>query len=223
MSRLPLSAAFLAAGFVAVLLASAARAAPLVDAAAQVPGLVVEMRYAGSHNFMRRPAPGYEAPRCMLLTSAAKALAAAQVALAADGFGLKVFDCYRPKRAVAAFVAWASEPDDPAAKAEFYPDLAKRDLFRLGYIARSSGHSRGTTVDLTLVDKASGRELDMGSPYDLFGERSHYAHPKIAPEARANRARLRAAMERAGFAPYAKEWWHFSARGAGPALDVPVK
>lgn len=205
--------------------ASAAQAAPhLVDAGQVVPGLVTEIRYAGSHNFVGRPIDGYEAPLCLLTPQAARALARAQVALAREGYGLKVFDCYRPRRAVADFVRWARDPDALAGKAEFYPEIDKRDLFRLGYIAAESGHSRGSTVDLTLVARASGAEVPMGTLFDLFSPRSGEGGA-IPPEASANRARLKAAMRRAGFAPYAQEWWHFTLRGEphrGAGFDVPV-
>jgi D-alanyl-D-alanine dipeptidase len=184
------------------------------------------MRYASSHNFMGRRVPGYDAPRCLLTREAASALARAQAALQADGYGLKVFDCYRPKRAVEAFVQWAADPNDTARKAEFYPEIEKKDLFRLGYIARQSSHSRGSTVDLTMVSLANGEEVDMGSAFDLFSPRSNFAHTGGSPEARANRARLRAAMEQAGFAPYETEWWHFTLKGEPfpeTAFDIPIR
>lgn len=212
----------------ALLLLSAvgvAHAAPdLVDASQVVPELVTEIRYAGSHNFVGRPIDGYAAPLCLLTPQAARALARAQAALAREGYGLKVFDCYRPRRAVADFVRWARDPDALAGKAEFYPQIDKRDLFRLGYIAAESGHSRGSTVDLTLVARASGAEIPMGTPFDLFSPHSGEG-AAIPPEASANRARLRRAMRRAGFLPYAQEWWHFTLRGEphrGPGFDVPV-
>ncbi|GJD54647.1 D-alanyl-D-alanine dipeptidase [Methylobacterium dankookense] len=195
-----------------------------MDATRVVPGLVAEIRYAGSHNFVGRPIDGYEAALCLLTHRAARALARAQAALARDGYGLKVFDCYRPRRAVADFVRWARDPAALAGKDEFYPEVDKRDLFRLGYIAEASGHSRGSTVDLTLVDKATGNEVPMGTPFDLFSPRSGEG-AEIPPAARANRARLKAAMGRAGFSPYAQEWWHFTLRDEphrGPGFDVPV-
>lgn len=206
--------------------ASAKGSSPLVDAAKLVPGLRLEMRYAGSHNFMGRRVPGYDAPRCLLTKEAVRALGRAQAVLQADGFGLKVFDCYRPKRAVEAFAKWAEDPNDVARKAEFYPEIEKKDLFRLGYIARQSSHSRGSTVDLTMVSLANGGEVDMGSAFDLFSPRSNFAHAEVGPEARANRARLRAAMEQAGFAPYETEWWHFTLKGEPfpqKGFDIPIR
>jgi D-alanyl-D-alanine dipeptidase len=202
--------------FVLLLLtAQPARAqAPLppgfVDAATVVDGLVVDMRYFGADNFVGERIDGYEGPRCLLSTQAAHALAAVQRALAARGLGLKVFDCYRPQRAVAHFVRWGRRVDDVKRKAEFYPDVDKRDLFRDGYIATHSGHSRGSTVDLTLVRRADRRELDMGSPFDYLGPKSWPSSRSVSPAAQANRALLAEAMRAGGFRPYAKEWWHFT-------------
>ena len=147
------------------------RPAAFVDAATVVPGLIVEMRYAGAHNFVGRPIDGYEAPRCLLTKPAANALAGVAKDVAAYGLVIKVFDCYRPTRAVANFVRWARDLKDTAGKAEFYPDVDKRTLFRDGYIASQSGHSRGSTIDLTLAH-ADGRELDMGTPFDFFSTKS---------------------------------------------------
>jgi len=185
------------------------RPAAFVDAVSVVPGLVVDMRYAGSHNFVGRPIDGYETPRCLLTEAAAAALAEVARDLAARGLLLKAFDCYRPTRAVADFVRWARALDDVAGKREFYPDVDKTTLFRDGYIASRSGHSRGSTIDLTLA-RIDGRELDMGTPFDFFSPRSWTAAAGIGSEAKANRALLAAAMQRRGFRPYEKEWWHFT-------------
>jgi D-alanyl-D-alanine dipeptidase len=168
-----------------------------------------ELRYAGAHNFARTRIAGYDAARCWLTRAAAEALAHVQADLRAERLGLRVFDCYRPQRAVDHFVRWSRAPDDPAAKAAHYPRVEKRELFARGYIAARSGHSRGSTVDVTLVD-ARGAELDLGTPFDFFDPRAASdAHDVPAP-ARALRAKLRAAMERRGFAHYAAEWWHFT-------------
>ena len=201
------------------------RPAAFVDAATVVPGLIVEMRYAGSHNFIGRPIDGYERPRCLLTRSAAFALAAVARDLAAQGLVIKVFDCYRPARAVADFVRWAYDLDDTAGKAEFYPDVDKSTLFRDGYISSRSGHSRGSTVDLTLA-QAGSRELDMGTPFDFFSPRSWPSDTSVGVAARANRATLATAMRRRGFRPYEKEWWHFTlAHEPFPAtyFDFPVR
>jgi D-alanyl-D-alanine dipeptidase len=190
------------------------RPAAFVDAAAVVPGLVVDARYAGPHNFVGRPIDGYDAPRCLLTKPAADALAAVAHDLAPQGLVLKVFDCYRPTRAVANFERWARDLTDTAAKAEFYPDVDKRTLFRDGYISPRSGHSRGSTVDLTLAhrdgDEPGTGELDMGTPFDFFSPRSWAAAASVGAEAKANRAMFAAAMRRRGFRPYEKEWWHFT-------------
>jgi len=191
--------------------------AEFVDAATVVEGLAVDMRYFGTDNFVGARIDGYEAPRCLLVRRAAAALAAVQRDLARLGFGLKVFDCYRPGRAVAHFVRWARDATDVARKADYYPDIDKRDLFRLGYIAERSGHSRGATVDLTLVRRQAGQgtgdvagEVDMGTPFDFFSPKSWPADKHVSEEAQRNRALLAAAMTRGGFRPYDKEWWHFT-------------
>jgi D-alanyl-D-alanine dipeptidase len=227
----------LSAALAALLLAgqSAGAQTPLpagfVDAAAVVDGLVVDMRYFGDNNFVGARIDGYERPRCLLTTPAANALARIQRDLASRGLGLKVFDCYRPARAVAHFIRWAQNIHDQKRKAEFYPDIDKRDLFKLGYLAARSGHSRGSTVDLTLVRRAdneafSGKvgsgfpqkmrptedaaELDMGTVYDFSGRQSWIAAKSVSVEAQKNRALFVEAMTRGGFRPYHKEWWHFT-------------
>ncbi len=222
--------------FAALLVASGApavlaqdRPAGFVDAATVVPGLIVEMRYAGSHNFVGRPIDGYEAPHCLLTKEAADALAAVARDLAPRGLRIKVFDCYRPTRAVANFVRWARDLHDTAGKAEFYPDVDKRTLFRDGYIASHSGHSRGATIDMTLAKDdgtALGAELDMGTPFDFFSPKSWVADPTVTPEQHANRMVLANAMRRRGFRPYEREWWHFTLRGEpfpDTYFDFPVR
>ena len=199
--------------------------AMLVDAGTIVPGLVADIRYASSHNFVGRPINGYRARRCLLTQPAANALAEVARDLAARGLVIKVFDCYRPARAVADFVRWARDPRDQAAKAEFYPGVDKRTLFRDGYIASHSGHSRGSTADLTLA-RADGTELNMGTPFDFFSPRSWTAASSVTAEQHANRMRLAAAMQRRGFRGYPKEWWHFTLRNEpfpGTYFDVPVQ
>jgi zinc D-Ala-D-Ala dipeptidase len=181
-----------------------------VDAAGIVPGLAVEMRYAGAHNFVGRPIAGYQAPVCLLTREAAVALAAAQAELSATGYGLKVFDCYRPTGAVADFAAWARDLNDQRMKEEFYPNVDKSRLFELGYIAERSGHSRGSTLDVTIVEIPSGRELDMGTPYDLFDPRSWPSDENVSAEARSRRMMLQRVMAAHGFRPLREEWWHFT-------------
>jgi zinc D-Ala-D-Ala dipeptidase len=183
--------------------------AGFVDAAAVVPGLVVDMRYFSANNFVGERIDGYERPRCLLTAQAAEALARVQRDLSPRELGLKVFDCYRPVRAVAHFLRWAKRIDD-VKKAEFHPDISKPDLFRLGYLATRSGHSRGSTVDLTLVRRADRSELDMGTIYDFAGRQSWVADKTVSVEAQRNRALFAQAMVRGGFRPYHKEWWHFT-------------
>lgn len=201
------------------------RPAMLIDAATVVPGLITDIRYAGSHNFVGRPIDGYRAPHCLLTQPAANALAEVARDVATRGLVIKAFDCYRPARAVADFVRWARDPRDQAAKAEFYPQVDKRTLFRDGYIASHSGHSRGSTIDLTLA-RSDGSELDMGTPFDFFSPRSWTAASNVSAEQHANRMRLAAAMQRHGFRGYPKEWWHFTLRNEPfPAtfFDLPVQ
>ncbi|MGB6542141.1 MAG: M15 family metallopeptidase [Xanthobacteraceae bacterium] len=200
--------------------------AQFVDAATIVPGLIVDMRYAGTHNFVGRRIDGYERPRCLLTGAAAAALAAVARDLAPRDIVLKIFDCYRPTRAVANFVRWARDLGDSAGKAEFYPQVDKRTLFRDGYISPLSGHSRGSTVDLTLARADDGRELDMGTPFDFFSPRSWPADPNVSAEAQANRVLLAGATRQRGFRPYAREWWHFTLRHEpfpGTYFDFPVR
>jgi D-alanyl-D-alanine dipeptidase len=196
------------------------------DAGRAVPGLVVDMRYAGSENFIGRPITGYEAPVCLLSHEAVAAVARVQAKLAEFGLGLKVFDCYRPARAVADFVAWARDPSDQKRKADYYPNVDKSRLFELGYIAERSGHSRGSTLDVTLVDLRSGEELDMGGAYDLFDTRSWPGEPTVAPQPRANRMLLQDVMVAHGFRPLKEEWWHFTLNGEPHPetyFDFPVR
>jgi len=183
------------------------------------------MRYAGTHNFVGARVDGYDKPVCLLTRPAAEALAQVQRDLAASGFGLKVYDCYRPVRAVRHFIRWARDLGDTRTKAEFYPEVDKRHLFALGYIAARSGHSRGSTVDLGLVRLADGSEPDMGTRFDTLGPRSWPGDTRVSAEARRNRALLAAAMRRHGFRPYDREWWHFTLRREPyPAtyFDFPV-
>ena len=209
--------------------AQAQMPAGFVDAATVVDGLVVDMRYFGEDNFVGVRIDGYEAPRCLLTRPAAAALMRVQRELAPQGLGLKVFDCYRPTRAVAHFVRWARDLKDVTRKADFYPDVDKRELFRLGYISNRSGHSRGSTVDLTLVQGGQGAapvELDMGTRFDFFGPQSWPSSRAVGAHAQANRKILATAMRRGGFYPYDREWWHFTLRGEpypGTYFNFPVR
>lgn len=169
-----------------------------------------ELRYASTDNFTGEVVTGYEhANTPVLRADAAKALSGVQQQLTHEGIGLLVYDGFRPTRAVTDFVAW-SQTTDERMRDEYYPSLAKSDLFALGYIAEQSNHSLGGTVDLTLIDLETGNPLDMGGSFDLFDERSHYDFTEVTPNQNENRTILREAMIDAGFNPYAQEWWHFS-------------
>lgn len=177
-----------------------------------VPQLQVELRYAGSHNFVGDRIDGYLSQRPIITRQAALALKKVQEELRPFGLGLKVFDAYRPQRAVDHFVRWAKDLKDTRTKSEFYPQVNKEHLFRDDYIAYKSGHSRGSTIDLTIValDDKEARELPMGTAFDFFGPQSWPEHKNIPAEQRAHRMLLQALMKKHGFKPYPKEWWHFT-------------
>ena len=175
-----------------------------------VPQIVQEIRYYSTYNFIGDRIDGYEEPCALLTKEAARALKAVSGEMIVRGLRLKVFDAYRPACAVRHFVLWGIEDQDIRMKPYFYPELEKQELFAKGYIAKQSSHSRGSTVDLTLLDMKTGKELDMGSPFDLFSEISHPNYRGITEEQYENRNILRQAMVRNGFAPLECEWWHFS-------------
>lgn len=181
-----------------------------VDLQEIIPPLRLEMRYCTENNFTGRPVAGYLKPRGITTGEAAAALKKVQEELLPFGLGIKVFDAYRPQRAVDSFVRWAGALDDTLGKARYYPDVAKEDLFKEGYIADRSSHSRGSTVDLTIIDLVSGVELDMGSPFDFFGPISWPDSTLVPPSQRAHRLLLRTLMVKHGFNPYTQEWWHFT-------------
>lgn len=191
-----------------------------------IPDAVLEIRYTGSDNFLGQPVDGYLAPVCILHRDAAAALKQVQAALAPFGLGIKLFDGFRPQQAVDHFVRWAKDLSDTRMKSRYYPDVDKANLFAEGYIAARSGHSRGSTVDLTLVSKTDGTELDMGSGFDFFGPVSWPTSQAVTAQQRANRMLLQAVMVTHGFKPYMQEWWHFTlADEAYPDtyFDFPVE
>lgn len=193
--------------------AATAKDAGMVDIRDLVPDMDVDMRYAGRDNFVGAPVDGYHAPRCFLKEPAAQALARVERDLRRDHLRLRLYDCYRPARAVRHFVAWAGDPSDQRTKPDYYPNLDKRDL--LGdYISPTSGHSRGATLDLTLLqcdsDGARCVPLDMGTNFDFFDPAAHTDSPQANAAQHHNRQRLRAAMEQAGFRNYPLEWWHYT-------------
>lgn len=175
-----------------------------------VPQMVQEIRYFSTYNFIGERIDGYEEPCAILTVEAARALKAVSNELFVLGYRIKVFDAYRPACAVKQFVLWGIEDTDVRMKPYFYPELNKQDLFAEGYIAKLSSHSRGSTVDLTLLDMKTGKEVDMGSPFDLFNEKSHPDYTGITDEQYENRMLLQHVMVRNGFVPIDCEWWHFT-------------
>jgi zinc D-Ala-D-Ala dipeptidase len=197
------------------------------------PTIVQDIRYAGSHNFVGRPIRGYLAAECILSAAAANALATVQKMLVEKSFSLIVWDCYRPKRAVEDFLQWSKDPTHSEMKAEFYPRTNKEQLFDLGYLAKRSAHSRGSTVDLAMVPTAFSSvpppnpmqslkactspkgerfedgTIDFGTGYDCLDVLANTSNPLAGRIALRNRQTLRSFMKAAGFRPYAKEWWHF--------------
>lgn len=175
-----------------------------------IPNIHVQLKYTTNDNFIGRPIDGYHASKAILSTKAIQALQHVQKELNPMGLGLKVFDAYRPQRAVDHFVHWAKDINDTIVKASFYPNIDKRDLFRDGYIALKSGHSRGSTIDVTLISLSTAKELDMGTSFDFFGEKSNHQYPKLSKLQKKNRKLLRSIMEKHGFKAYEKEWWHYT-------------
>ena len=175
-----------------------------------VPHIVQEIRYYSTYNFIGERIDGYEEPCALLTKEAARALKSVSNEMIVHGYRLKIFDAYRPACAVKHFVLWGIEDQDIRMKPYFYPDLQKQELFEQGYIAKKSSHSRGSTVDLTLLDMNTGKELDMGSPFDLFSVVSHPDYKGITEQQYENRMMLQRAMVRNGFEPIDCEWWHFT-------------
>lgn len=179
----------------------------------QIPQIIQEIRYFSTYNFIGDRIDGYEEPCAVLTREAARALKSVSNEMIVRGFRLKVFDAYRPACAVKHFVLWGIEDQDIRMKPYFYPGLEKQELFAKGYIAKLSSHSRGSTVDLTLLDMKTGKEVDMGSPFDFFGEISHPDCRNVTEEQYANRMMLQRVMVRNGFKPLDCEWWHFTLEG----------
>ena len=174
------------------------------------PTIKKELRYYTSKNFVGTPIDGYMKNKIIISIPAAKALKKIQTKLLDSGLSLKIFDAYRPQQAVDHFVRWAKIMNDTLKKQLYYPDIKKSELFKLGFIALKSGHTRGSTVDLSIVDIKTNKELDIGSSYDFFGEKSHPFYKKITKTQMKNRMLLRTIMIKNGFIPYDNEWWHFT-------------
>ena len=175
-----------------------------------VPDAILEIRYYSTYNFVGDRINGYEEPCALLTKEAATALKKASDEVVSKGYRLKIYDAYRPQKAVTHFMNWAKDVSDIRMKKYFYPELDKSVLFDQGYIAEKSGHSRGSTVDLTLFDMNTEKELDMGGTFDYFGELSHPDYKQITAEQYENRMILRDAMLANGFKPLDEEWWHFT-------------
>lgn len=175
-----------------------------------LPEAQYEIRYYSSNNFTGTRVAGYKAPLAIFSSAGAVALQQVSKDLAAKGYILHIYDAYRPQKAVNFFINWSKDTADIKMKAQYYPALDKRYLFKLGFISTKSGHTRGGTIDLTLADRKTGALVDMGSPYDFFGNISYYNTTQVTTKQHANRKLLKDAMEKGGFKPYSKEWWHFT-------------
>ena len=180
----------------------------------EIPNLIVDLRYSKDDNFMGKKVEGYKSGQKAIGTlELANALKQVQKNLKSQGLGLKIYDAYRPQRAVNNFIAWSRVKNDTIKKSKYYPYLPKAKLFELGFIASKSGHSRGSTVDLTLVylsRECRGKKLDMGGSWDFFGDLSNYGFEDLNKNQKQNRKKLRDVMTTSGFKPYEKEWWHFT-------------
>ena len=175
-----------------------------------IPKLRTDLRYYSTNNFIGEPVDGYNKPKCILTKEAAEALKKVQKDFEKLGFGLLVFDAYRPQRAVNQFVKWAQDTTDNTMKEKYYPNIDKKDLFKEEYISAKSGHSRGSTVDLTIVSLKTGHILDLGSDFDLFDEKSNVNYKNVTKNQRSIRLMLQRRMIKHGFQPHEKEWWHFT-------------
>lgn len=191
-----------------------------------VPDAIQEIRYYSTYNFVGERIDAYNAPVAILGKEAAKALKKASDDFISQGYYIKIFDAYRPQSAVNRFIMWSQDKNDIKMKRFFYPDVNKEDLFDLGYIVAKSSHSRGSTLDMTLVDAKIGKEIDTGSPFDLFDGISHHNSDKITSAQRQNREIIKNTMERNGFKSYPTEWWHYTLRDEphpDTYFDFPVE
>ena len=192
----------------------------------QIPSIQSELRYFSGNNFIGKPIKGYNKDVCILSTQATRALKKVQKELISFNLSLKIYDAYRPQRAVNHFIAWARDLNDTIKKQEYYPEVDKKDLFKDQYIATKSRHSSGSTLDVTLVDMNTGDELNMGTPYDYFGPQSWIHFMRLTTQQKANRLLLQSIMTKHGFRPYPWEWWHFTLRGEpfkDQHFDFPVE
>ena len=192
----------------------------------EIPDIQTELRYCLGNNFVGETIDGYINEVCILTTQATKALKKVQADLKTQNLALKIFDAYRPQRAVNHFRTWARNLDDTLKKQEYYPNVDKRNLFKKQYIASRSRHSSGSTLEVTLVDLKTGKEMDMGTPYDYFGPESWAYYNGLTEDQKSNRLLLQTMMNKHGFRTYPQEWWHFTLRGEpflGQYFDFPVE
>jgi D-alanyl-D-alanine dipeptidase len=220
--------------FVIITFAASENPEGFIDIKDVIPGIQLDIRYFGYHNFVGEKVSGYNAGKCIITVEAAIALAKVQKDLSQFSLAIKIYDCYRPQRAVNHFVKWATEIDNTKTKEEFYPTIDKRNLFKDGYIDSKSGHSRGSTLDLTIVPIPASQQhnyipgqklyacylpagqrfrdnsVDMGTGFDCFHELSHTENKKIGLQQRINRMLLKSLMEKHGFRNFDKEWWHYT-------------
>ncbi|WP_100612232.1 M15 family metallopeptidase [Confluentibacter lentus] len=191
-----------------------------------IPDLEVELRYSSSKNFVGKVIDGYQSNKLILTEAAANALKLVQLELEQQDMCLLLFDGYRPQRAVNHFMKWAEDLNDTINKNQFYPDVDKKDLFKEDYIASRSGHSKGSTVDVTIINAKTKKPLDMGSNYDFFGKQSWTDYKDISEEQKSNRKLLLKIMTKHGFVNFYKEWWHFTLKNEpfpNTYFDFPVK
>jgi len=196
-----------------------------VEISEVIPDAIYDIRYFTEYNFVGTVIDGYLAPKCYLTKQAANALQAVQNQLKPMGYAIKIFDCYRPQTAVNHFIRWGEDLNDELMKDIFYPDVDKKDLFKLGFIAAKSSHSRGSTLDLTIVD-SQNNQVDMGSPFDFFGTISHTDYADITATQKNNRQLLKTAMEGNGFVNLPEEWWHYTLKDEpypDTYFDFPVE
>lgn len=190
-----------------------------------IPGAKFDIRYYSNYNFVGKRIEGYEAPLALLTREAADALREVNEKLSEQNLTIKIYDAYRPQSAVNNFIRWSKNLKDTRMKKYFYPEKNKSVLFREGYISKRSGHSRGSTVDLTLYDLSNDVELDMGGTFDYFGERSHVDYKRLTEAQRNNRKQLREIMTSHGFRGIKSEWWHFTLKNEpypNTYFDFPV-
>lgn len=184
-----------------------------VDLSEVCPGIQIQMNYASADNFTGEVVPGYLVAKALFTKTPAEVLCRVQREAEKRGLSLKVFDSYRPVKAVSFFLEWASRPEsNPHIKEIYYPSFTRQEILDLGFIAKRSSHSKGSAIDLTLVDLETGSELDMGTPFDFFDELSHTDSRKVTAAQRKNRMLLKELMERQGFRNFSQEWWHYSYR-----------